>query len=173
LAAVTSDETIWIQSCRGGEPPSCTIKWDPLEFYAPVADVRVTAIDLVTCAAYAEMMMKLVGLGMPPQQVSAFTTDLLSDSKRRMFGTATTIKLLPAGSSKRREAIVLLKRGNMEGAVSPAEARDMALAWLEAAEASESDALVSQAVEQAFPDLAPAEELFAALRKLRGAGDDR
>lgn len=165
------DETIHIQSCRDADPPSCEISWGPLQFYAPVHDVRLTALDLVTCAAYAEMMMKLVGIGMPPDKVSAFTTDLLADSQRRMFGTATTVKLLPAGASKRREALVLVTRGSMKGMLSPAEARDMSLAWLETAEASESDAMVLEALEESFPDLAPAEELFAALRRLRGADD--
>jgi hypothetical protein len=51
---------------------------------------------------YAEMMMKLVGLGLPAAQVSAFTSDLLAEAGRRMFGASATVELMPAGSTKRR-----------------------------------------------------------------------
>jgi hypothetical protein len=82
---VTGD-VIWIRSTRGpDDEPVCEITWDGLRRYATVDLVRATAIDLVTCAAYAEMMMKLVQIGLPPAQVSAFTSDLLSGAGRRRF----------------------------------------------------------------------------------------
>ena len=169
------DESIWIQSTRDpGREHMCQLDWGGLQWYAPVPDVRSTALDLVTCAAYAEMMMKLVGIGLPAAQVSAFTTDLLSGAGRTQFGTGTTLDLLPAGSTKRREALVLVSRGSMRGAVSPGEARQMALHWMETAEATESDCLVATAARTALgtgeDDL---EALFAALRKLRGWPDER
>ena len=170
---MADDESIWIQSTRDPDREhSCQLDWGPIQWYAPVADVRSTALDLVTCAAYSEMMMKLVGIGLPAAQVSAFTTDLLSDAGRTQFGTATTLDLLPAGSSRRREALVLVSRGSMRGALSPYEARGMALQWMETAEATESDCLVATAARTALGyDEDGIEALFAALRKLRGWPD--
>ena len=166
-----SDDTIWIQSTRGpDDEPACEITWGPLQFYAPVDDVRETAIDLVTCAAYAEMMMTLIiKVSLPPATVSQFTTDLLSGREKRFFGAKTTLTLLPAGSSKRREALVLLSRGSQKGAVSPDEARAMALRWLAVAEAAESDQLVSEALRATGMAGEGQEKLFGYLRELRSS----
>jgi hypothetical protein len=160
---------IWIKSTRGpDDEPVCEITWGPLQWYAPVADVRETAIDLVTCAAYAEMMMTLiVEAGFPPEIVQQLTTDLLSGTGRRMFGTPATMELMPAGSSKRKQALVLLKRGAMEGMKTPEDAREMALAWLQVAEGTESDQLVSEALRGTGVPADVQERLFGYLRHLR------
>ena len=161
------EDTIWVASVRDPDgQPVCEINWGAKHYYAPVADVRQTAVDLVTCAAYAEMMMKLTGLGLPAAHVSAFTSDLLSDAGRTMFGTPKTVTLLPAGSTRRREALVLIKRGSSEGALSPDEARAMALRWFEVAEATESDQLVAEAL-RAVGSEADTGRLFGYLRELR------
>jgi hypothetical protein len=162
-------DTIWVVSTRDPDgKPVCEINWGAKRYYAPVADVRQTALDLVTCAAYAEMMMKLAGLGLPAAHVSAFTSDLLAEAGRTMFGTPRTVTLLPAGSTKRREALVVIRRGSSEGMVSPGEARNMALQWLEAAEATESDQFVAEALRAtriaSDTDVA---QLFGYLRELR------
>jgi len=164
---MSGTDTIWIVSTRGpDDKPVCEITWDDKRYYAPVADVRQTALDLVTCAAYAEMMMKLAGLGLPAVHVSAFTSDLLSDAGRSMFGSPRTITLLPAGSTKRGEALVLLRRGSSEGALSPDEARGMAAYWFQVAEATESDQLVAEAL-RATGCEADTGKLFGYLRELR------
>ena len=162
---------IWIESTRGpDDEPACLITFGPLQCYAPVADVRQTAIDLVTCAAYAEMMMTLVvRVNLSASVVSQFATDLLSGAGRSFFGAKTTLTMLPAGSTKRREALVLLKRGSQEGALTPDEARTMALYWLAVAEATESDQLVSEALRATGSDDAAQEKVFGYLRKLRDA----
>jgi hypothetical protein len=161
-------ESIWIESTRGpDDEPVCLITFGPLQWYAPVEDVRETAIDLVTCAAYAEMMMTLiVRVNLSAAVVSQFATDLLSGRDKRYFGARTTMTLLPAGSSKRREALVLLKRGSQDGALSPDEARAMALRWLAVAEATESDQLVSEALRATAAGVDP-DSLFGYLRELR------
>jgi hypothetical protein len=164
---------IWIKSTRGpDDEPACEVTWGPLQWYAPVADVRETAIDLVTCAAYAEMMLTLiVRAGIPPEIVQQLTTDLLSGTGRRMFGTPATMELMPAGGSsrrtKRRHALVLLKRGSLDAALSPDEARAMALAWLQVAEGTESDQLVSEALRGTGVPGDVQDRLFGYLRHLR------
>ena len=77
--------------------------------------------------------------------------------------------LTPAGSTKRREALVLVKRGSQDGALSPDEARAMALRWLAVAEATESDQLVSEALRATGSDEAGTEKVFGYLRELRSA----
>jgi hypothetical protein len=164
-----SDEGIWIQSTRGpDDEPVCEITWGPLQCYAPVADVRQTALDLVACAAYAEVMMTMVlRVGIPPGTVSGFMTDLLAGTGRSFFGAKTTMTMLPAGSSKRREALVILKRGSRKGELSPAEARAMALRWLAVAEATESDQLISEALRSTGVGCETQEKMFGYLRELR------
>jgi hypothetical protein len=166
---VTDNDSIWIESTRGpDDEPCCLITFGPLQAYASVEDVRTTALDLVTCAAYAELMMTMVvKLSLSADVVSRFTTDLLSGAGRRFFGAKTTLPLTPAGSTKRREALVLLKRGSQAGELSPDEARAMALRWLAVAEATESDQLVSEALRATGMDGAGQEKVFGYLRELR------
>lgn len=115
------------------------------------------------------MMMTLVtDAGLPPQVVSDFASVMLSkDRDKPYFGTLETVTLLPAGSSSRGKALVLLKRGSIKGELFASEARAMALQWLAAAEATESDHLVTEAMDAlgAGPDLQ--ESVFAYLRQLR------
>jgi hypothetical protein len=164
-----NDDTIWIQSTRAPDgEPACQVDWGPLQWYAPVEDVRQTATDLVTCAAYAEMMMAIVlRVGVPPEMASQFMTDLLADADRHAFGADTTLSLLPAGSSRRREALVLMQRGSQKGALSPDEARAMALHWFSTAEATESDQLISEALRSTGVDDETQEKVFGYLRALR------
>jgi hypothetical protein len=149
---------IWIESTRGPEDePVCLLTIGPHQSWPPVDDVRQTALDLVTCAAYAEMMLTLIiRVGLPPEVVGQFTTDLLSGLGRPFFGARSTLTMLPAGATRRsggpgsprvREAVVLLHRGSTDAAITAAEAREMALKWLAAAEATESDQLVSGALD--------------------------
>jgi len=169
MNAADDSDSIWIESTRGPDhEPVCLVTFGPLQYYAPVADVRQTAIDLVTCAAYAEMMMTLVvRVNLGADVVSRFAADLLSGAGRRYFGAKTTVTMLPAGSTKRREALVLVKRGSQDGALSPDEARAMALRWFAVAEATESDQLVSEALRATGSDDAAQGKLFGYLRKLR------
>jgi hypothetical protein len=170
------DDGIWIESTRGpDDKPVCLITWGSMQWYAPVADVRVTALDLLTCAAYAEMAMHLkLALDLDAGTASALMSDLLSQQRSEEFGTLSTITLMPAGSTKRRLAVVLLRRvrggSGWDGEVDAAEARAMALRWLEVAEATESDQLVSEALRATrVCGTAGQEKLFGYLRELRAA----
>ena len=168
---MADDDSIWIESTRGpDDEPCCLITFGPLQAYASVEDVRTTALDLITCAAYAELMMTMVvKVNLSADVVSRFATDLLSGAGRRFFGAKTTLLLTPAGSTRRREALVLVKRGSQAGELSPDEARAMALRWLAVAEATESDQLVSEALRATGSDEAGTEKVFGYLRELRSA----
>ena len=160
---------IRITSTRGpDDEPVCELTWGPLRCYAPVQDVRETAADLMTCAAYAEMMMTLiVRAKLPPEIVSWLAADMLSGREKRFFGAKTTMELVPAGSSKRKQALVLLANGPMDGEVTPDEARAMAAEWFAVAEATESDQVVSEALRASGVPADTQDRLFAYLRELR------
>jgi hypothetical protein len=170
-------QTLYIVSTRDPDlRPVCQLNWGQLEWYADVSDVRDTALDLVECAALADLMMLLVTkVGLAPDIVSRLMGDMVIASRpngKRFFGTKATITLTPGGSSKRGEAVVMLQRGSMRGAVSPAEAREMAGVWFSAAEATESDRVVADALgEVGKLDEGWVDGFFALLRHLRGGGD--
>ena len=162
------DGTLWAESTRGpDDEPVCRLAWGPDRWHAPVDEIRKTALDLVSCAAYAEMMMLLVGkLSLPGSTASAFITDLLNSRGGRGFGSGATVDLVPAGSTKTGDAVVLIGRRGRRGHLFPAEARSMALQWLAAAEATESDQLVSEALRGTGLEDS-AERVFGHLRELR------
>ena len=164
-------DVLTITSTRGpDDEPVCGLQWHGESWHAPVEDVRETALDLVTCAAYAEMMMQLrKDLKLPPGTVSAFMTELLASQGRRRFGCPTTIDLRPAGDSRKNAPVVLLMRRQTgrQGLVDCAEARKMALRWLTAAEGTESEQLITEAMRGAAISPAATEKVFGYLRELR------
>jgi hypothetical protein len=127
--------------------PVCLVTWGELQWAASVEAVRKTALDLTVCAAYAEMMMALVlKLGLPGSSMALMITDILRDNGYAEPGHADTVMLLPAGSTKAKKAVVLLERGKKKAMVETSVAKMMALQWLEVAEATESDQLLSEAL---------------------------
>jgi hypothetical protein len=171
-------DTIWITSTRGpDDEPVCELSWGGERWYAPVADVRQTAMDLVSCAAYAEWIHLLITrVGLPPAAVESVTLDLMRIGGRtRDHGTDATISLFPASGTVRatgkREPRVILRRGDTDGMLTIAEAREMARDWMATAEATESDQLVAEAFRATQPgNDAGLDRLFGYLRKLRDHG---
>lgn len=171
-------DTIWIISTRGpDDEPVCELSWAGQRWHAPVADVRQTAMDLVSCAAYAEFIhLSMTKLGLPPATVEAVTLDLMrAGGRTRDHGTDATIDVFPASGTVRvtgkREPRLILKRGDLDGMVTITEARQMAADWMAAAEATESDQLVAEAFRAALPGYdAAADRLFGYLRELRDHG---
>lgn len=168
-------DVLHITSTRGpDDAPVCELTWGGERWHAPVADVRQTALDLVSCAAYADFIHLLVTrVGLPPATVEAVTVDLMRTSGRtRDHGMDSTVDIIPASGTRRatgeRVPRVILKRGDQDGMLTPAEAREMARDWMAVAEATESDQLVSEALRAVPPgNDAVAPRLFGYLRKLR------
>jgi hypothetical protein len=153
-------------------PAECLISWEGHDWTAGVERVRATAVDLFTAAAWADLMMLLVvKLRLDPGVVSAMAGDVLARSGRIELGSQATIMLTPAGSSATRTPLVMLRRGPLRGTLTTDAARRMGLAWLEAAEAAESDQLVTEALRTAGGlSEDRIEGLFAYLRELRSEG---
>lgn len=151
------DDSIWIESTRdrGDQGRACLLRWGAVERYAAVADVRQTAEDLFTCAAYAELLGELLRIGLDGQTTTEMLRAMLDRRQPRFFGTLSTLFLLPGGSSVRREGVVLLARrdlfhkGHADACLSPDEARTMGRTWFAVAEASESDTLFGGVLERA------------------------
>ena len=170
------EDSVWIISTRDVDNrPVCQLQWGPIEWYANVADVRETARDLIECAIHAEVMLLLsTKVGLEAGVVSDFMSEVIARSRfaslgKRFFGCKSTITLTPGASSKRREAVVILQRGSKRGAVSPAVAREMAQTWLTAAEATDSDRCVAEALQSVGKvDEGWTEGFFAYLKLLRG-----
>ncbi|NJP93934.1 hypothetical protein HCN51_31620 [Nonomuraea sp. FMUSA5-5] len=165
------DETI-ITIVSGRDPrvpASCLLSWQGHDWVAGVDRVRATAVDLVTAAAWAELMMLLiVKTRLPVATVSAMAGDLLARSGRTELGSQATVMLTPVGSSATRTPLVLLRRGPLQGLLTTTGARDMGLTWLAAAEAAESDRAVTQALRVVGEFSEPRiEALFDYLRGLR------
>jgi hypothetical protein len=166
---------IWIVSTRDpDDEPVCQVTWGPLQWYATVDDVREAAADLVTCAAYAEMMKVLITEGgLKPRLVQHFTELILRGREKRFFGAPTMMELQPAGARNGagdRLAVVLLRRGSMQEGLQPDEARAAALGWLQVAEGTESDQLVSEALRATGVPEDTAGKVFGYLRQLRSPG---
>lgn len=171
-----NDGSLYITSVRrpGDKGPVCRLEWEGTHRYAPVSAVRQTAEDLMTCAAYADLVTELLTVGLGAPELNGLTTEMLKKREPRYFGTPHTVFLLFGGDSKRRQGVVLLGRddlfheGKADGVLLPDEARAMARAWMEAAEASEADTLFDAALRSSeLADDDQLEELFAVLREIR------
>ncbi len=168
---ITEDDIkLEVQSTRGpDDEPACLFTWGALQWYASTESVRKAAIDLVTCAAYAELIMFLVvKLKMDGKTASAFVADLLVQAGHRHLGSAETVEMVPAGSTQAKKAVVLVRRGTVQGILDMKGTTGMALQWLEAAEATDSDQLITEALRSAGRlDDGTEEKIFDYLKELR------
>lgn len=167
-----TDDVIWIESTRGRHDmgSACLIRWGAIEKYAPIVDVRQTAEDLFTCAAYADLIAELLRVGFEPELITSMMTALLGT--RHHFGTPTTLFMIPAGSTAHRVGVVSVAlknrfhQGEADKHLSPSEARTMGRAWLEAAEASEADDLFSSVL-AGWLDSVELDAVFSLLKDVR------
>ena len=154
---MAGDEVLSIYSTRDVHDfgAACRLVWEGREWFAPVEDVRSTAEDLFTCAAYADLIGELLRQDIPAPIMTQMTQNMLRSRRPAYFGTRKTVFLLPGGSSKRKTGTVLLARRNLfhqgkaDGQLDADEARDMGRAWLEAAESSTQDTLFDKVLRRA------------------------
>lgn len=148
---------IWITSRRAQDdaPPVCLLSWDGQEKYVPVPAVRQVAEDLMTCAAYADLIGELLRVGLPGDVIEPMVAAIASKRDRKYFGAKGAIFLRPGGSSARKQGAVMIAHRNLfddgkyNGSLSPDQARTMARRWFQAAEASESDTLFDKTLRRA------------------------
>jgi hypothetical protein len=154
--------------------PACRLEWFGREWFAGLDDVRQTAEDLFSCAAYADLIGELMRIGLDSPSITGLMQSVIKDRRPAYFGTPTTAFLLPGGSSQRKMGTVLLGRRNLfhkgkaDGWLTPDEAREMGRHWLEAAEGSVQDTLFDQVLRRAgWLGDAELEALFELLSDVR------
>jgi hypothetical protein len=174
---------LWMESTRSlnGKDPHCLMRWNGHEKYVLVADVRRTAEDLITCAAYADMISELMRKDFESHLITAMIQATMRDGGKRdhSFGGYSTMFLLPGGSSAKQQGMVLIGRrdqfhkGKTDGVLLPDDARDMAWNWMAAAEASEADTLFSAVLERAgWMDRTEMNAVFDLLMDIRSGNAD-
>lgn len=180
------DDFIYIESTRNADSRSaanpetaCLLRWREAEWYAPVAAIRQTAEDLCTCAAYADLIGELLQVGLEPEIMNQMVSGMLRHRRPRYFGGPDTVFMLPAGSSARKQGMVLLSKQNRfhrnvaDGLVMPDAARAMARVWLAAAEASDADTLYSAVlVRSGWLSVTETDALFALVNDIRAGNAD-
>jgi len=159
-----------INSCvtEPGATPQCLITWDGLEVYASVDDIRATANDLLTAAAYADMAAAFLKIGMDKDTSAQLLSVALGAGMERSFlGSKNTFTVTPAASSKRKAGAVIIKRGSRYGELDTDHARDLA-GWFHAcAEGSEHDCLVRGALTDIGFDIDRIDMFFQVLSATR------
>lgn len=153
MDADTSDETVChIRSTLDDKgDPACLMEWGTVQALLLPPEVQATARDLMAAAIRAETDVALV---------HAFRIDVGSDD--RMLGEVLAMvrgrRPAPSGRvALRIEAVagartgkphVHIGRGSMKGALTPDEAREMAMAWTQAAVAAQIDVRLRRALEK-------------------------
>jgi len=172
-----AEEIFRIESTRAPEDAdaACMLRWQRREWVATVSDVRQTAEELFTCAAYADLIGQLLQDGFTGDVVAGLTREMLRKRQPQYFGMPNTMFMLPAGSSVRKQGLVLISRRNLfhkgkaDGELAADEARAMARAWLTTAEAAEADTLFGRVLHRSGwmtePEL---DALFGLLLDIRG-----
>lgn len=150
--------------------PMCRLIWGRESKEVRASTVQGIGLDLIEAALYAELMMCMIGLGLPKHMVTAFTADLIRKARpggRPVLGDPETIIVTPAGSSRRGQGLVVVQWGRNKGELTPAEARQMGVEWLEAATTADTDQLIAEALRTTGRTEAEIEGFFFHLRALR------
>lgn len=179
MPVAEANPTLWIESSLRSHDSqdaelSCLLTWGDLQWYAPVTAVRQTSVDLMTSAAYAELMATLIKMGLDSQHITAMVSDAIHGALngripyQGMLGTDHTISVMPSASSVRKAGVVVLQHGSLGGVVSPAGAREMAGHWMQVATGSECDEITATALRDVLSvDREQTSGLFAYMRALR------
>ena len=183
LAAVQGDTgtSLYIESAVNTDPhstPVCRVQWDDLTLTPSVYAVMATAIDMYTCAAYADVLIGLMRSGIPPNDTARLATFMLSnygkEHGRHYLGHKETFTMLPAGSTTDKTSAVVLRRGSKHSRLNTAQTREIASHWLQAATVSQQDSLVASSVMAIGDNLQEQAQLATAImskmRETRGPG---
>ena len=171
-------DTFWITSSapldgqENAELPPCHLSWKGWEGYAACQAVTQTALDMLACAAYADVLGELLRAGLDGPTVTHMITGVIRHSGRTGFGHPDVFHPLPAGSSRARVGRVLLERGGkngQRGTLTADEARHMAVNMLKVANAVEYDQAAAEALNSVLGlGAREREPVFAYMRAMRG-----
>lgn len=173
---MTDEDNISISS--GVDPDTgkgvCHLAWGPIRRLLDPAVVLNTARDLQAAAVRAETDVALIRVLRDRINADMDTTaELLRDVRdgRPMLLGTSALRIEAVAGYITGQPQVHIGRGSMKGALTPDEARTMALHWTETALAAQIDARLRYVLGE-YPQLGASdvEDIFDGLR--RAGGDD-
>ncbi|MGW5122991.1 hypothetical protein ACWEQ7_02820 [Streptomyces sp. NPDC004069] len=167
----TDDHTCWISSAVDSEgKAACHLTWGPVQALLKPQAVMDTARDLAAAAAHAETDIALLGvlrdqLGLDIQTAGQLLLDVRA--RRPMPATPSALRIDAVAGAKTGRPYVRIARGSMKGQLTPAEAREMAGHWTQAAVAAQIDVRLRYALGE-WDHLTPAQidDLFQTMQEL-------
>ncbi|MFI5973564.1 hypothetical protein [Streptomyces sp. NPDC051452] len=149
--------------------PACLMRWGSTGGVIPVFVVLNTARELMAAASAAETDIALI---------ETFRQDFNADDdtlggvlgmvrgRRPMPEGRCALRIAAVAGAKTGKPYVHIGRGSMKGALSPDEARDMALHWTQAALAAQLDVKLRDALATWDRlDIVEIEDLFTLMRE--------
>ncbi|MGW0993509.1 hypothetical protein ACWD5V_09400 [Streptomyces sp. NPDC002523] len=150
---------------------ACLLEWGPIQALLTPDVVLTTARDLTAAAAHAETDIALIrvfrsGLTLDMTTIGHMVRDIRAERPAPTGKTALRIEAVAGAKTGR--PYVHIARGSMKGQLSPDEARQMALHWIEAAVAAQIDVRLRYALGD-WDHLTPADvdQLFTLLQKVQ------
>jgi hypothetical protein len=173
---VPDEERITIASAAHAETGKgvCILRWGPVHTALDPEVVLHTARDLQAAAARAETDVALITvlrdrINADESTTAAFLVDVRTH--RPMLPGTPALRIEAVAGYRTGRPQVHVARGSMKGALTPDEARTMALHWTETALASQIDARLRYVLGE-FPqlDVDAVDAIFAGIRNT--GGDD-
>ncbi|WP_262059710.1 hypothetical protein [Streptomyces sp. STR69] len=159
----------WIESTLDDTgKAACLLKWGPIRALLMPPVVLATARDLMSAAISAETDIALIG---------AFREEFRADDqmlgtvlkevreRRPVLPTPSALRIHAVAGARTGKPLVHIGRGSMRGELTPDEAREMAVHWIQTATAAQIDVRLRYALgEWGRLNVVEVEELFALIR---------
>jgi hypothetical protein len=151
---------------------ACLMQWGPIQKLLKPDVVMTTARDLMAAAIAAETDIALIrvfrsGIKLDMTTIGRVVRDIRAERPAPTGKSALRIEAVAGANTGL--PYVHIARGSMAGQLSPDEARDMALAWIQTATAAHIDVRLRYALgEWDRLNVVEIEELFTLIQK---AGD--
>ncbi|MFJ5156342.1 hypothetical protein ACIQCF_33240 [Streptomyces sp. NPDC088353] len=167
----SDDHTVWIGSAVDSEgKAACHLTWGSVQSLLKPQAVMDTARDLAAAAAHAETDIALLSvlrdqLGLDIQTAGHLLLDVRA--RRALPPTPSALRIEAVAGAKTGLPYVRIARGSMKAQLTPAEAREMAGQWTQAAIAAQNDVRLRYALGE-WDHLTPAqiEDLFQKMQEL-------
>lgn len=163
-------DTCWIESTLDDTgKAACLLRWGPIRALLTPPAVLAAARDLVTAAISAETDIALIDV---------FREELRADDellgmvltrvrqRRPMPPAPVALRIQSVAGARTGQPLVHIARGSMRSELTPAEARDMASQWTQAAVAAQIDVRLRYALgEWDRLNVVEIEDLFSRIRE--------
>lgn len=170
MTTPTDDHVCYVQSTLDdGGKAAVLMQWGPIQALLTPDVVFTTARDLMAAAVAAETDIALIeslrkGVRVDDGVLGAMLTDVRS--RRPAPKGKTALRIAAVAGANTGKPWVTIARGSQSGQLTPDEARDMALHWIQTAVAAQIDVRMRYALgEWDRLDVVEIEELFKLTQK--------